>query len=172
MPTKILTSPFERDGATPKLFKFGGGANTIIAQDDGSSTGYIIDAGGGNDTVTGSSSGDDITGGSGADSIDGGGGDDTLIGGTGSDSILGGAGNDTIFGGETDGTDADSRKDPDVSNRLIGDTDNGGVAADATVTFGIDTISGGNGVDNTIYGDNFGTLTLGANSFSRAAMTF
>jgi hypothetical protein len=164
MPTKILPSPFARDGITPKLFKFGGGKNTTIAQDDGSGTGYIINAGGGDDTVTGSSSADDITGGSGMDDISGGGGNDTLNGGTGSDSIVGGAGDDTINGGELGGTDGDSRKDPDVSNHLVGDTEFGIVAGGATVVFGNDTITGGDGVDNNIYGDNFKTLSLGAGS--------
>ena len=151
MPTKILTSPFGRDGL-PKLFKFGGGKNTIIAQDHPSGVGYIIDAGGGDDTVIGSSFDDDITGGSGMDEITGGGGDDTLTGGTGSDSIIGGAGDDIIYGGEQDGTDSGSRKDPTPSNYLTGDNET--VLFDGgTYTGGNDTIFGGNGVTNNIYGD-------------------
>ncbi|NQV26182.1 MAG: hypothetical protein HQ518_17645, partial [Rhodopirellula sp.] len=60
----------------------------------------VIDAGNGDDVITGS---DDfaemIDGGDGADTITGGGGNDTLDGGDGNDSILGGAGLDSILGG-------------------------------------------------------------------------
>jgi len=173
MPTKNLESPFGRDGITPRAYKFGGGANTVTTEDGyidefgvfvPYNAGYIINAGGGNDNVTGSSNDDTIIGGSGADTITGGGGNDTLTGGTGSDSIIGGAGDDIIYGGEQDGTDGGSRKDSTPSNELIGDTWNGGVADSLSATFGSDTITGGDGVDNFIYGDNFGALRLDTNS--------
>jgi Ca2+-binding RTX toxin-like protein len=56
----------------------------------------LIDAGSGNDTITGSSGGDNILGGLGVDQLNGGNGDDTLIGGGGLDSLNGGSGNDTF----------------------------------------------------------------------------
>ncbi len=52
MPAKDLSSPADRNG-DQKLFKFGGGANTIFALDHDASFGYWINAGGGNDTITG-----------------------------------------------------------------------------------------------------------------------
>ncbi|ROH83494.1 hypothetical protein ED236_12295, partial [Pseudomethylobacillus aquaticus] len=60
---------------------------------------YYINAGGGNDTVTGTEGSDFLVGGSGNDSLSGGDGNDSYIGGTGNDTIigggLGGSGNDT-----------------------------------------------------------------------------
>jgi VCBS repeat-containing protein len=55
----------------------------------GSYQGSYLDAGGGNDTLTGASAPDILVGGTGAD---------TLIGGNGSDILRGGAGNDTLDG--------------------------------------------------------------------------
>ncbi|POR40076.1 hypothetical protein CRT23_25920, partial [Methylobacterium sp. V23] len=55
-----------------------------------------LDAGGGNDTVIGSSFADNLLGGAGADALSGGAGNDTLTGGAGNDTLDGGAGTDTI----------------------------------------------------------------------------
>ena len=158
MPTKILFSQTDRKGLQD-TFKFGGGKNTIIANDDDTSTyGYIIDGGGGDDTITGSDfSGLGIFDPT-ADARTKFG--DVLIGGFGSDTITGGAGDDTIYGGNEDGSDGGKGKDPVVSNELVGDTRFESVADG--FTFGSDDIFGGNGVSNSIYGDNFGTLTLGS----------
>jgi len=149
MPTKILNSPFNKKGIL-KAFKFGGGANTIIANDDGSGQGYTINSGGGNDTVTGSIN------------------DDIITGGTGSDDITGGLGNDTIFGGQdAAGADAAKGKNAILVNNLygdFGDPSGHSLAAGASLTTGNDTIVGGNGGNNNLYGDNFGTLSLGAGS--------
>ena len=62
----------------------------------------FIDAGAGDDKVTGGGGNDTILGGDGLDAINGGGGNDSLSGGTGNDSLSGGAGNDTIAGGAGD----------------------------------------------------------------------
>jgi len=56
-----------------------------------------IDAGAGNDTITGSSGNDTIDGGAGNDSISGGAGNDSLGGGLGSDTLTGGGGADTFY---------------------------------------------------------------------------
>jgi len=164
MPTKNLTSPLDRNG-DQRLFKFGGGANTITTENgfladpadpdsfEFYSIGYSINAGGGNDSITGSDIGEP---GSGVG--------DTLIGGTGSDSIIGGFGDDIIKGGTDDGTEKPARRDDNPKNVLIGDTDNIIITAGNTVAFGYDTISGGNGINNSIYGDNFGNVSLGAGS--------
>ncbi len=151
MPTKYLTTPFARDETTQRSYKFGGGANTITTKNgilddldpkfEPYSIGYLINAGGGDDSISGSDIG-----------APGSGVGDTLIGGTGSDTISGGLGDDTIFGGNEDGTDGGKGKDPVVSNNLTGDNEK--VLFDGgTYTGGNDTIFGGNGVTNNIYGD-------------------
>lgn len=56
----------------------------------------VIDAGGGNDTVTGRAGYDTIRGGAGNDLIDGGDGNDWIDGGSGNDTILVGRGQDTV----------------------------------------------------------------------------
>jgi len=70
-----------------------------------------IDAGNGNDRITGGANADVILGGSGKDRLNGGGGDDRLEGGSGRDRLTGGAGDDTLIGGagkdRLDGGDGD-----------------------------------------------------------------
>ena len=58
-----------------------------------------VDAGDGDDTITGSPLADVLRGGAGDDGIDGGEGDDTLAGGLGNDQLTGGLGTDTVAGG-------------------------------------------------------------------------
>ena len=58
----------------------------------------FIEAGGGNDTVTGTANGDDISGGTGDDSLVGMAGNDNIEGGAGNDNIEGGAGADYLTG--------------------------------------------------------------------------
>jgi len=145
MPLKELFSPFKN--GVLKDFKFGGGANTIVAFEDpdNSGIGYqLINAGGGNDTVTGSPN------------------DDTIIGGTGSDDIAGGLGNDTIYGGRMDGTDAPKGHNAVLINNLTGD-DESVVFDGGTYTGGNDTIFGGDGGTNNIYGDVRFTVVFSAN---------
>ncbi len=167
MPAKNLTSPLDRNG-NQKLFKFGGGANTIFTANGyfvdpadpesfvSYTTGYNINTGGGNDIIYGS----DIAAG------------DTLTGGDGDDIIFGGGGGDTIRGGNLDGSDASKGQSDAPTNILVGDGER--VEDDSTVfsaytadvdfrdllaTFtrfdgGNDTITGGDGATlNSIYGD-------------------
>ncbi|GAA6187460.1 Hint domain-containing protein [Litorivita sp. NS0012-18] len=97
----------------------------------GDSTGITVEAGNGDDVITGGSGndsvlggdgadsltgndgGDTLSGGAGSDTLDGGTGDDSLTGGAGADTLIGGAGSDTLSGGGggdviMGGTDADS----------------------------------------------------------------
>jgi Ca2+-binding RTX toxin-like protein len=60
---------------------------------------FIIDGGGGADTLTGGEGDDHLTGGAGADTLTGGDGHDHLTGGTGDDTLNGGHGNDILTGG-------------------------------------------------------------------------
>jgi Ca2+-binding RTX toxin-like protein len=140
MPTKILTSPSAGRG---NPHTFGGGSNDIIAQDHDDGIGYVIDVGGGNDTITGADFANlAMTTGS----------DDTLIGGDGSDTVSGGLGGDTIYGGNEDGSDGGKGNNPVVTNTLIGEEKfiflNG-----ATYTGGDDTLVAGNDVTNFMFGD-------------------
>ena len=86
----------------------------------------VIDALGGNDTVSAGLGDDTVYAGSGDDSVDGGEGDDSILGQGGNDTLDGGHGDDSILGG----SDADL---------IFGSSGN-------------DTIAGGDGAD-TIYGD-------------------
>jgi Ca2+-binding RTX toxin-like protein len=62
-------------------------------------SGVYINAGGGNDVVTGSQFNDTLVGGAGNDTLNGGDGADVLLGGDGDDVLNGGAGVDTVDGG-------------------------------------------------------------------------
>src|SRR5262249_38870800 len=64
-----------------------------------------IDAGAGDDTVTGSPQADVVDGGPGNDSLHGGPGNDALFGGDGDDQLFGGTGSDTFPWGPGDGND-------------------------------------------------------------------
>lgn len=151
MPAKTLTSPLDRD-ESQKLFKFGGGANTITALDHDASFGYWINAGGGDDTITGA----DFAAGTTADDLIGVQvySDDTLIGGTGSDTISGGLGDDLIYGGKEDGSEKFSKKNGASRNELYGEEIAVTVSAPGFVA-GSDTITGGDGATNIMYGDYF-----------------
>ena len=185
MPTKELFSQTDRKGLQD-TFKFGGGANTIFAFGDvvvvvdpeiedftlESPYGYIINGGGGNDTIYGS----DYTGP--PDTSNGGIPDpefvletatgDLLIGGDGSDTVIGGAGDDTIYGGNLDGSDKGKGKGGVPTNILVGDgervDDEDPATADplsADVNFlngldftgGDDVLNGANASTNNMYGD-------------------
>lgn len=83
------------DGWNIEQLYAGNGNDVIFSY---GTTTHAVDAGGGNDAVTGNVLGDTITGGAGDDVIDGGAGDDSLGGGGGSDRLMGGIGADLLFG--------------------------------------------------------------------------
>ncbi len=155
MPTKVLDSQAGRNGVQ-KTFNFGGGKNTIDANDDGvSAYGYIIKSGGGDDIIIGS----DFTGpppsATGTIVADPTLNGDLLIGGMGSDTIVGGAGDDWIYGGNEDGSDGGKGKNPIVFNSLAGEIQRESLSPGETFTGGDDVITagGGIGVSNFMYGD-------------------
>lgn len=79
-------------------------ADVIVANDK--TENYYINAGMGDDKVTGNAGNDFLVGGAGADELSGLAGNDSFIGGGGNDRIFGGAGNDrVIFNILTDGAD-------------------------------------------------------------------
>ncbi len=109
----IRVSNFSGDN-TVELIDGGAGINVIEGHSsvntiDLSGTTLLnishVDAGGGNDTVIGTSSNDTIIGGSGSDTLYGGDGDDVLNGGTGNDNLRGDHGGDVYLFGRGGGQD-------------------------------------------------------------------
>jgi Ca2+-binding RTX toxin-like protein len=106
---------------------FGVPINTIINVEN-------LYGGTGNDTLAGNALNNYIYGNAGDDTLYGSIGDDSLLGGLGNDSLVGGVGNNYLVGG--------------VGNdNLYGDAGYDLIGIDADTDFGIDTISGGIGID-------------------------
>ena len=103
-----------------------------------------MDAGDGNDSVTGGAGADTLAGGLGNDTISGDDGDDSVLGEAGDDVLSGGLGLDTLSGGDGN----DSLSGGSGADRLAGDLGNdtidGGTEAD--------DISGGDGNDSVLGG--------------------
>ena len=115
----------------------------------------VIEAGNGNDLITGSNDfAEMIDGGDGADTIVGAGGNDTLDGGDGDDSISGNAGQDVIIG--DDGQDT-----------IDGGTGNDNIDAGD----GQDSVDGGDGDDTINAGDGLDTVNGGAGADSINGMS-
>jgi len=108
----------------------------------------LIEAYGGNDSVTAGEGDDVVFGGTGNDTVSGGAGDDTLWGEDGDDSITGGTGNDVVDGG--DGNDV-----IDTSDGGTGLFDNPypPLPVDGDQTNDLDTVFGGAGDDTIRTGD-------------------
>lgn len=133
---------------TGKIIAYGDeGDDSIVFSGAGSSVGYLIEGGVGNDTIilnaatTGAAV---IRGDDGSDIIISGGGNDRIWGGRGMDTIEGGAGNDIIFGddGEITGGNATALvKFDDADDEIYGGAGN-------------DIIFGGGGIDDIAGGDN------------------
>ena len=126
-----------------------------------------VNAGDGNDALTGGSGNDDLSGQDGNDSLFGGAGNDALSGGSGADFIAGGAGNDTLFGG--DGNDfLDGDQGADVGFLGAGDDvfrwDQGD---------GSDRVEGGSGSDEMLFNGFAASeqFTLSANGNDSALFT-
>jgi Ca2+-binding RTX toxin-like protein len=135
----------------------GDGNDTITGTTDFADN---ISGGDGNDTITvtgglntlsGGDGNDIITGGADADSIDAGDGDDNVMGNGGDDFIIGDDGNDTIDGGDG----ADSIAAGNGSDQVMGGLGNDTLSGDV----GTDTVSGGDGDDFVYGGGGADTLT-------------
>ena len=122
---------------------------SVLAADYTALTSIVVDAGNGDDSLTGSPDfADSLFGGDGNDTILGQGGNDTLDGGDGKDSIDGGTGGDSILGG--DGADQLIGGDGNDSINAGNGADNvdGGLGNDTVMgANGEDTINGGDGLD-------------------------
>ncbi len=145
MPLKELFSPFKN--GVLKDFKFGGGANTIVAYEDSSfpGVGYkSINGGGGNDNITGSIN------------------DDLILGGDGSDILSGGFGDDEIYGGNALGEDSGKGRNSVVDNTLFGDAapfNISGVALTGVLIGGNDTLHGSDNVRSNMLVGDFGSIS-------------
>jgi Ca2+-binding RTX toxin-like protein len=77
-----------------------GTGNDLVTLSGTFGTGFrSVEAGAGDDQITGGETGESLSGGDGDDQIDGGAGADSISGGAGNDTIHGGDGNDTIWDG-------------------------------------------------------------------------
>ena len=129
----------------------GDGDDTVSGKEGGGlgsvfATALTIDGGVGDDALTGGDGDDDISGGSGNDTLKSGAGDDTLDGGSGADFVSGGDASDVVMGGSGN----DQLKGGDG-----GDTLDGGAGADTlTGGEGADTVNGGDGNDRLKGGGN------------------
>lgn len=81
---------------------------------------FVIDGGGGNDTIVGGSDNDTLLGGYGDDILEGQGGNDSLDGGVGNDSLLGAEGDNTLLGGVGN----DTLEGGTGANRMVGGAGN------------------------------------------------
>ena len=143
----------------------GTAASTAIEVDAGAGNDTIL-GGTGNDTFNGGTGDDSLVGGAGADSLVGAAGADTLLGGTGSDTLSGGADNDLLNGGTGNdfltgglGDDTIQLGDGFGTDQIQGSSDPGNGDVDV-----IDASALTSGINVTMSGPEFGTLTNGANS--------
>ena len=122
----------------------GGGDDTVSGREDGGlggvfATALTIDGDVGDDVLTGGDGEDEISGGSGNDTLKGGAGGDTVDGGSDDDVVSGGDASDVVMGG----AGSDQLKGGDG-----GDTVDGGAEGDTlTGGEGTDTVNGGDGND-------------------------
>ena len=135
--------------------QLGTNGNDTLTADD-SDENYYINAGMGDDNITGEDGNDFLVGGAGNDTLSGGLGDDSFIGGGGNDSVAGGSGSNTaIFNVTTDGAD---------SVDLGAGTDT--VIANATVptqirlTFTSAEVGNGNALDSNTMANQDGGLAV------------
>ncbi|VTU00897.1 hemolysin-type calcium-binding protein : Uncharacterized protein OS=Roseobacter litoralis (strain ATCC 49566 / DSM 6996 / JCM 21268 / NBRC 15278 / OCh 149) GN=RLO149_c011020 PE=4 SV=1: HemolysinCabind: HemolysinCabind: HemolysinCabind: HemolysinCabind: HemolysinCabind: HemolysinCabind: HemolysinCabind: HemolysinCabind: HemolysinCabind: HemolysinCabind: HemolysinCabind: HemolysinCabind [Gemmataceae bacterium] len=125
--------------------------------------GIRVDAGAGDDTVTGSERADVLIGGEGNDTLRGGTGDDTLVGGSGNDTLSGGSGKDVLVGGDGDDTLSGEADDDQIDGGTGDDVIFGGDGADAVLGgAGNDTIDAGAGDDRVDAGVGHDKVTAGA----------
>ncbi len=125
--------------------------------------GHIVDAGGGNDLVCGSTGRDIILGGAGDDRVLAGGGNDDVRGGTGNDRVRGGAGADRELGDAGADDLAGEAGDDRISGGTGNDVLSGGAGTDDLAGgAGEDRLSGGTGTDHADGGQGADSIEVGA----------
>ena len=127
-----------------------------VIDESGESESYYINAGMGDDVVTGGNNRDFLVGGGGNDTLTGNAGDDSFIGGGGVDRIFGGEGNDTqLFNVATDGAD---QTDLGAGNDAVRVTAPGGGQVRLTFTSG--EVGNGNANDSNTLANQDGGLAV------------
>jgi len=112
-----------------------------------------INGGDGNDVMTGGSGADTLNGGNGNDTENGGAGNDKCDGGAGDDKIDGGTGNDVETGGSGNDTELGSGGDDNLDGGDGNDTIDGGIGNDTLAgRGGVNTLRGGTGRDRFVSG--------------------
>ena len=142
------------DGVDGAVYSGGTAADLLISLDGAPNDGRYgegdnvaanvenVEAGGGNDVITGNAAANRLDGGGGDDRIDGGAGDDTLAGGAGADTLVSAAGADALLGGAgTDLADYGGRTVP-VNVSLDG-LANDGAAGEAGSASDVENVNGG-----------------------------
>ena len=123
----------------------------------------VLQAGNGNDTLTGYASADEISGQVGDDTLYGRGGIDTLEGGDGDDRLYGEEGNDTLLGGAQNDTLNGGNGDDLLSGQEGNDTLYGQAGNDILDGgAGNDSLDGGAGNDTYLFGKGSGKDTISA----------
>lgn len=150
----FIVEPLDTGFSVPSgsyVINTGGGANTLDAST--STQNLVINGGTDGETLIGGLGDDTIDGGDGADDISGGAGADNLTGGSDSsnDTISGGAGNDVIDGGMGDDEITGGDDDDDITAGDGNDMADGGA--------GLDTVRGGAGNDSLSGGSESDTIT-------------
>lgn len=138
----------------------------------------MINAFGGDDTVTGSAGDDLIVGGEGSDVLAGNAGNDTLTGGAGNDSLSGGAGNDLLSGAPgTDTLEGGAGNDTLLvgANDALDDVLDGGAGTDRLETGGdlqLANFGAGNSIEEVAIGGQIqGTGDANVLDFSGTTLT-
>ncbi|MGZ8361958.1 MAG: Ig-like domain-containing protein, partial [Allosphingosinicella sp.] len=153
-----LTLTIAPDASDDYTYSFGGGAQTISGDQQGTDDEDTIFAGAGNDSAHGGGGADNLHGEAGNDLLNGNDGWDELFGDAGNDVLNGGAGNDALLGGA--GNDALNGEDgndwleggtgSDVMDGGAGDDRLDGGAGNDRMTGGLDRdvfVVGGGGND-------------------------
>ena len=132
--------PYDADDVSYARVRTGGGDDLIIVGNS-ARVAVDVDAGDGDDTISGGPRADTIVGNLGDDYLFGGGGDDNLAGGTGDDLILGGA-------GDRDAVDYRTRAaNEPVTVTLDGRANDGAAGERDDVGLDVEVLVGGNGND-------------------------
>lgn len=158
-----------RGGSVDGLINAGDGDDWVT----GGALGDTIEGGAGRDVLGGRDGDDQISGGTEGDTINGGGGDDTLTGDNGADLIRGGAGaddidggskNDTVYGGAGDDTVRGGKN----NDQLFGQKGDDELFGET----GNDTLNGGAGNDTLTGGDDSDTFVFGRSAGDDVILDF
>lgn len=154
-------------GTVIENLQAGSGNDDITGNDannriDGNNGADKLYSGAGDDTVSGGAGSDTLNGGAGADSLNGDNGDDKLVSGEGVDTLIGGNGNDTLKGNGTGDSLRGGDGDDWIEGGLGADSAFGDTGNDTLLgDAGIDLLDGGADSDSIAAGDGADSLSGG-----------